>query len=170
MTRERANWGFPRWGEYGTETDPVHVRTCDHTGCDRPADHPAPKAPFSSERWWFCREHAAEYNRNWDFFDGMSDAEAETLREEETRTGGGYAQSGTWSWGGATEADGVNRTEREALAVLELDTDATGPQIKAQYRKLAKRHHPDTNGGDKDAEEAFQRIQAAYQALRHKVA
>src|SRR5258707_753412 len=43
--------------------------------------------------------------------------------------------------------------EEEALAVLELGTAATGAEIKARYKVLVKRHHPDANGGDKAAEE-----------------
>ena len=71
-----ADWGFPRWRGYGTERETVKVRLCDRHGCTLPGDCPAPKAPNSPERWWFCPDHAGEYNRHWDYFAGLSAEEA----------------------------------------------------------------------------------------------
>jgi DnaJ-class molecular chaperone len=42
---------------------------------------------------------------------------------------------------------------------------ASDDSIRKAYRKLARRHHPDVNPGDKKAEEAFKRIAAAYEVL-----
>jgi DnaJ-class molecular chaperone len=53
-----------------------------------------------------------------------------------------------------------------ALAVLELDSDAEYKEIRTAYRQLAKQHHPDLKHGDKDAEQRFQEIQAAYDVLK----
>lgn len=51
-------------------------RACDHTGCRMPAAARAPKSRDNlSEHYWFCQQHAAEYNRQWDFFAGMSEGE-----------------------------------------------------------------------------------------------
>src|SRR5688572_24744045 len=50
----------------------------------------------------------------------------------------------------------------EALGVAKgADADA----IRKAYRKLARKHHPDVNPGDKAAEEKFKRISAAYDVL-----
>lgn len=54
----------------------------------------------------------------------------------------------------------------EALAVLELPESATLADIKARYKQLAKMHHPDANGGDKDAEERLKSINQAYSLLK----
>ena len=51
-------------------------------------------------------------------------------------------------------------------AVLGVANDATPDQIKAAYRKLAMKHHPDRNGGSDDAAKKFQEIQSAYDMLR----
>ena len=48
------DWGFPRWRGYGSSREAVKVRLCDRFGCTNPGDRPAPKAPNSPERWWFC--------------------------------------------------------------------------------------------------------------------
>ena len=39
--------------------------------------------------------------------------------------------------------------------------------LKARYKELAKRHHPDANGGDKASEERLKLINLAYAAIRH---
>jgi DnaJ domain len=54
----------------------------------------------------------------------------------------------------------------EALAVLELPESATLAEIKARYKQLAKKHHPDANGGDKAAEERLKSINLAYSLLK----
>ncbi len=49
--------------------------------------------------------------------------------------------------------------------VLGLKRDATQKEIKSTYRKLARKHHPDVNPGDKGAEERFKEINRAYEVL-----
>ena len=39
--------------------------------------------------------------------------------------------------------------------------------LKARYKELAKRHHPDANGGDRASEERLKTINLAYAAVRH---
>ncbi|GGG82797.1 J domain-containing protein [Paenibacillus radicis (ex Gao et al. 2016)] len=49
--------------------------------------------------------------------------------------------------------------------LLEIPRQATPDQIKQAYRKLAKRHHPDANGGSREAEKRFKEVQEAYETL-----
>jgi hypothetical protein len=64
-------------------------RACDHPGCRLAATSRAPKArDLLHEHYWFCQPHAAEYNRNWNFFAGLSDAEVRRRQTEEIMTGG----------------------------------------------------------------------------------
>ena len=48
---------------------------------------------------------------------------------------------------------------------LGVDRDATDEEIKRTYKKLARRHHPDLNPGDIEAEARFKEIGAAYEVL-----
>jgi len=49
--------------------------------------------------------------------------------------------------------------------VLGVKRDASADEIKKAYRKLARKHHPDVNPGDKQAEEKFKKISEAYDVL-----
>lgn len=49
--------------------------------------------------------------------------------------------------------------------VLGVPHGASEKDIKAAYKKLAKKYHPDLNGGDKEAEAKFKEINSAYQSL-----
>jgi molecular chaperone DnaJ len=54
---------------------------------------------------------------------------------------------------------------RDLYSVLGVDKKASPDEIKKAYRKLARKYHPDTNPGDKQAEERFKEISAAYDVL-----
>jgi len=41
--------------------------------------------------------------------------------------------------------------------------------VKSRYHELAKRHHPDANGGSRDAEERLKTINLAYATLRSRL-
>jgi DnaJ-class molecular chaperone len=49
--------------------------------------------------------------------------------------------------------------------VLGVPRDAKPDAIRSAYRKLARKHHPDVNPGDKKAEERFKKIATAYEVL-----
>lgn len=164
MARYRRNddWGFPRWRPYGSGTAAAEVRLCDREGCTLPGDRPAPKAPNRPERWYFCEAHAAEYNKGWDYFAGLS-AEDAAARERAERPDTQYRQASHWGWG---EGDGSrSRAELDALKVLGLDADADMPAVKAAWRAAAKASHPDVAGTGAEAAERFRAVQAAWTVL-----
>jgi DnaJ-domain-containing protein 1 len=159
------DWGFPRWRSYGSERGAAKVRMCDRDGCDQPGDCPAPKSPNSRARWYFCEGHAAEYNRGWNYFEGLNAEEAAAREADEQRDASGFRQSSHYAWGGP--GDGTrSRDEMRALDVLDLESDSSFDQVKAAWRRLAKANHPDVKPGDKEAAERFRQVQAAYDVLR----
>jgi hypothetical protein len=159
------NWGFPRWGDYGKGREAQTQRTCDRVGCDQPGICPAPKSAYSrTERWWFCADHAAEYNKSWDYFQGLNDQEAKARAESENAQARAYSRADHWAWAGPGQ-DGESRATLDALATLELESGASETQIKAAFRKLAKKYHPDANPNDAQAADRFHRVRVAYDYL-----
>src|SRR5688500_15772637 len=56
-------------------------------------------------------------------------------------------------------------TVTDPYRTLGVDKKASDDEIKKAYRKLARKYHPDTNQGDKSAEERFKEVQGAYAIL-----
>ena len=178
----------------GPRAAPAADRTCDHAGCRAPAATRAPKSrDLASEHYWFCLSHAAEYNRNWNFFAGLSDAEVTERIAREQVTGGrptwsfksgarnreAAAARGTFSdslglfteqarkTGAARTYDPrLGKMELSALTDLDLDPGSDGPTIRVRYLELVKLCHPDANGGDRSAESRLQRVLRAYKTLQ----
>ncbi len=59
----------------------------------------------------------------------------------------------------------IGRMATNPYQILGLAKDATADDIRRAYRKLAKKHHPDVNPGDKRAEEKFKEISTANDLL-----
>ncbi len=57
---------------------------------------------------------------------------------------------------------------KDYYSILGVNRDASGREIKQAYRKLARKHHPDVNPGDKSAEARFKQINEAYEVLSDK--
>src|SRR4051812_39507887 len=56
-------------------------------------------------------------------------------------------------------------TKRDYYEILGIHKAASADEIKKAYRKLARKHHPDTNRGDPSAEAKFKEVQEAYDVL-----
>ena len=57
---------------------------------------------------------------------------------------------------------------KDYYSVLGVNRNASEKEIKQAYRRLARRHHPDVNAGDKSAEAKFKEINEAYEVLSDK--
>ncbi|ENR5393668.1 TPA: molecular chaperone DnaJ [Providencia rettgeri] len=55
--------------------------------------------------------------------------------------------------------------KRDFYEVLGLERNASEKDIKRAYKRLAMKHHPDRNQGDKDSEDKFKEIKEAYEVL-----
>ncbi|MBV7257268.1 J domain-containing protein [Pacificimonas sp. WHA3] len=164
-TRTPKSWGFPRWGEYDAAGfDAATVRICDRHGCEEKGDCPAPKSPNSKDRWYFCQKHAGEYNRGYNYFEGLTKEQAQDRANDENAAAK-HARSRAYEWAGSGDGS-RGQGELDALELFELDVDAKFEEIKLAYRKWAKLHHPDRKPGDEEAAKLFQAGQAAYEVLK----
>jgi molecular chaperone DnaJ len=57
-------------------------------------------------------------------------------------------------------------TKRDYYEILGVSRTATVEEVKASYRKLAMKYHPDRNPGNKEAEEKFKECAEAYEVLK----
>ena len=83
---------------------------CTHPGCEKSADVRVAKSPREpQERIWLCAPHAAEHNRNWNFFEGLSDEEIQKAKEQAF-----YGDRPTWAMGKNERARAASRTRGPA--------------------------------------------------------
>ena len=60
----------------------------------------------------------------------------------------------------------IRNAERKAFNTLGLDIGVSRVEIKAKFHDLVKRHHPDSNGGDRSTEDRLIEIIQAYNYLK----
>jgi curved DNA-binding protein CbpA len=178
--------------------------TCDWPGCGKPAGHPAPRGRGREGEYFnFCTSHVREYNKSYNYFNGMSDDDVAEFQKANLtghrptwsvstngRRRAGKENSGATpdgfshefsiddplgAMGGATGTKGprdakpakpVRKAERKCLRALDLESTATGKEIKTRFKLLVKRHHPDHNGGDRRSEDKLREVIQAYNYLK----
>ena len=171
-------------------------QTCDSPGCLCAGEYRAPKSrDHLGQYWWFCLEHVRAYNASWDFYKGMTPGQIEAQLRADTswqrpswplgRLGGAYLdedrvldplhilaerRKGRGRAASPPTLPGTPAEFLEPLATLGLDWPLSLAELKTRYKELAKRHHPDINGGDRAAEEHLKVINLAYATLRRGLA
>ena len=172
---------------------------CDMPGCPERAGYRAPRSRQTLNAYfWFCLDHVREYNARWDYYKGMTPGQIEAhLRADVSwnrpswRLGhlGGTAAldedqlldplgllrgvsdgRGRGRHRGHKPIDERPEALRQPLEALGLGWPVSLAEVKTRYKDLARRHHPDANGGDRAAEERLKTINVAYTALRQHLA
>ncbi len=191
---------MPIFDRLGPRREPPE-RLCEWPDCDCTGEHRAPRSRDEMNSYrWFCRDHAREYNKSWNYFAGMTDDQVEADRRADTvwrrpswPLGDGPATAdharafwrgeftdpfGFFADGGEAHGAGpepgrdaggqVGADVRKALGVFELSASATVIEVKARYKELAKRHHPDAaqgQGKDQGDDATFKEINEAYRVI-----
>ncbi len=179
------------------EAKPEKDTMCSHAGCEKKATNKAPKGRGrDGEYLWFCMEHVREYNKTYNYFNGMGDEDIAKFQKDAS-----LGHRPTWKMG-VNNTDGVAEAakehdpfeflaerarrraagsedktpnqrgrkllnvEKKSLEALGLDGNATKSEIKKRFKELAKMHHPDVNGGDRGSEDRLRDIIQAYNYLK----
>lgn len=174
---------------------PEPGRGCDHPTCKEAGDHRAPKSPTElNDYYWFCFQHVSEYNKAWNYYKGLTEDEIEREIERDImgrrptwplgmrvgRMAGrfGVVDDDFDDPAGLFEGDRADRAkarpekrqmrtaEKRALETLQLTGPVDMTVIKARYKALAKKFHPDANDGDEAAEDRLKSINEAYTILK----
>ncbi len=167
-------------------------KICDAPGCTECGEYRAPKDRRLTDYYWFCLKHVTEYNKNWDFYLGLSSEEIESHIQNDTTW-----QRPTWKLGQFKSStfspdrtkdtfnifndlglgmDGkhnpppkpeekIHGKLLEAVRFMELDFPLKLSEVKKQYKRLAKKYHPDINNGDKEAEKLFKKLNESYRYI-----
>jgi len=168
------------------------LHDCEWPGCDDDGPH---RAPFSrdepDEFRWFCKLHAAQYNKAWNFFANMTDDEVEAIVRHDTvwnrpswpiGTGPAvqafmrghfkdpFGAFGADETGGEKPSGDMPTAEpeaqiRQALAIFNMEPPLNAAAVKARYKDLVKRHHPDAQGARGDTDDRIKEINHAYSVI-----
>tara|TARA_Y100000996_G_scaffold118488_1_gene88397 strand:+ start:5 stop:613 length:609 start_codon:yes stop_codon:yes gene_type:complete len=170
---------------------------CQWEDCEMPAVHKAPKGRGMEGQYYnFCLKHVREYNKNYNYFEGMNQTDLSKFQKEAM-----LGDRPTWKLGvdnkdqlGSFSAEEIlkklkaNRTginqdseksnynsqkrqkignaAKKALYVLGLDSTSTSDEIKNRYKLLVKKHHPDLKGGKETSDEKLIEIIKSYRYLK----
>jgi DnaJ-domain-containing protein 1 len=172
------------------------VQLCEHDGCGAEATNRAPKSRDNpGEIWHFCEKHAALYNKNWNFFEGMTDDDARAHRDAASHGG-----RPTWTFRASANSPDAHVYKKaaagedpkdplasrratgraapdspdtrptapvlKALDTLGLDAHADRAKVRSTYAALVRQYHPDSNGGDRSAETRLNAVVKAYKVLK----
>lgn len=172
------------------EARPAHDSPrCEFPGCNAAGSHRAPMGrDREGEYFRFCIDHVKQYNQSYNYFKGMSDADVARYQKESVighrptwtmgaKRGGGTDEPfvdplGMFREPGRTRSPEEERRSRlgiaarKSLSTLGLDETADAGAIRARYKQLVKRLHPDANGGDRSREEKLREIIQAYKQLK----
>ncbi|MDR0741545.1 MAG: J domain-containing protein [Rickettsiales bacterium] len=160
------------------------IKKCDHPGCTKAGTCRAPKSRDLKDHWYFCQDHAAEYNKNWNFYANMTPEEIEAdwekqtfgapLKDNETarKDAKEYESfihgfiSGRAIFDMSQKPKSMPSKIVAALKTFNLPISANWREIGVKYRAMAKELHPDTAKNKKNASAAFARLNEAYKILQ----
>lgn len=185
----------PNSADYLDDGSTLLEKRCDMPGCEARGTHRAPRNRDLNkvDYHYFCLDHVQEYNQAWNFFDGMSNADAQDHIRRSY-----YGDRPTWKFDGHRAEDAlhehINRLrhgsdfdaemerdknrrrnnpalkqktpETEALEIMDLNPPLTQEGLKTRYKELVKQYHPDLNGNCKIAEGRLKEINMAYTVLK----
>ena len=178
---------------YGYSSEP-YQKFCEWQDCNKEGKHRAPRSRHDMNSYrWFCRDHAREFNKCWNYFSGMSNDEIEADRRADTvwrrpswplgdrlptseqarafwQEGFsdpfsvfGEQSKGHQTKGGSNEVVLDGELER-ALDIFGMESPVVVEDVKARYKALVKRHHPDASSSTAD-EERIKDVNHAYQVI-----
>ena len=180
--------GAPDLKNNNDEDETHSYRRCAADGCLQEGSYPAPRSRSALRDYlWFCLKHVREYNKSWNYYEGLQGA---ALEAEIRRATTWERPSWKFATGKPSESsfedplglfDFENRTvdlaarqippeERRAWRTLQLSPITDINIVKKQYKRLVKQNHPDKNGGDAAAEERLKDINLAYSLIRKSLA
>ena len=162
---------------------------CEWTNCKESGKFKAPQEKDNSKNYkWLCKEHIKLFNKNWNYFEGMSQDEIEDFLKSDLtwhRPTQKFASSDNFFnilWNNALSdkfnffkqekmANGfavrqLSEKDKDAFRIMELELNADWSIIQKKFKTLVKKFHPDRNAGNKRFEDKLKKITLAYSHLK----
>ena len=133
-------------------------RSCYNPDCNEIGLYPAPKSRENlREHLYFCINCIREFNKSWNYFEGLNEQELEIEIRKSTTWNRPSWKFGTKNLNYDFEKafrqfnaqkqpnknNNVSKKLEDAFNLLELDINSTMDEIKRRYKNLAKKWHPD---------------------------
>jgi hypothetical protein len=156
-------------------------RSCYNPDCNELGVYPAPKSKENLREYlYFCINCIREFNKSWNYFEGLNEQELEIEIRKSTTWNRPSWKFGTKNLNYDFEKafrqfneqkkpdknDNVSKKLKDAFNLLELDINSTMDEIKKRYKILAKKWHPDVQQNeDSGNKNKFIDITNAYKTI-----
>ena len=162
---------------------------CEWKNCNENGKFKAPLEKDNSKNYkWLCEKHIKLFNKNWNYFEGMSQHEIENFVKSDLTWHRPTQKFGTSDnffnilWNNAL-SDKFNlfkeekifnnfkdrklsERDKDAFKIMELKFNADWPSIQKKFKTLVKKFHPDRNSGNKHFEDKLKKVTLAYSHLK----
>ena len=133
-------------------------RSCYNPDCKELGIYPAPKSKENLREYlYFCINCIREFNKSWNYFEGLNEQELEIEIRKSTTWNRPSWKFGTKNLNYDFEKafrqfneqkqpdknNNVSKKLKDAFNLLDLDLNSTPDEIKRRYKNLAKKWHPD---------------------------
>jgi len=111
MTRKQSSAFTPFGDPRAAHSAAPEVRPCAHPGCADAGEYRAPRDRTLKDYIWLCLDHVREYNKRWNYYEGMSESEVENEIRRDTCWGRPSWKLGSIGAGGVNWKDARMRDD-----------------------------------------------------------
>ena len=162
---------------------------CGWENCKENGKFKAPLERDNSKNFkWLCEEHIKVFNKNWNYFEGMSQGEIENFIKSDltwhrpTQKFGSPDNFFNILWNNALsdkfnlfkeekilnnlKSMKLSERDKDAFKIMGLEFNADWINIQKKFKTLVKKFHPDRNSGNRQYEDKLKKITLAYSHLK----
>ena len=161
---------------------------CERAGCNEVGKYKAPAERDNSKNFkWLCEQHIKLFNKNWNYFDGMSQNEIENfIKSDQTwhRPTKKFSSADNFFnvlWNNAlddkfrifkenreihSKGKKLCEKDKDAFIIMGLEFNADWDTVQKKFKTLVKKFHPDKHSGNKQYEDKLKKITLAYSHLK----
>ena len=163
---------------------------CDWNNCLEEGSYKAPVEKDNSKKYrMLCLNHIKEFNKNWNYFEGMDDDQiyefikSDMTWHKPTQSFGSSDNFFKILWNNALKDDQnkyktngqfdymnqfkFNHNDVKAFGILGVSIGIKWEKVQEKFKKLVKKYHPDMNSGNKKYEDKLKVITLAYTQLKN---